>query len=209
MRFKFGDNRTFLIDAAGILQVSMVKYSHNSNEVINMKNLLVVVDYQKDFVDGALGFPGAEALDQAIAARISQYRARGDEVVFTLDTHHGDYVITQEGKKLPVVHCIEGSEGHKLYGQTAEARLPGDKVFTKNTFGSSQLFEYLYRLPAFGKIELCGLVSSICVISNAVLAKTAQPEAEIIIDSVLTAGADKELHEAALQVMGGLQMTIL
>lgn len=174
-----------------------------------MKNLLIVVDYQKDFVDGALGFPGAEALDPSIVTRISQYRARGDEVVFTLDTHYNNYTTTQEGRKLPIAHCIDGSDGHKLYGRTAEAYLPGDKVFIKNTFGSSQLFEYLYRLPSFGKIELCGLVSSICVISNAVLAKAAQPEAEIVIDSALTAGADRELHEAALKVMGGLQMTIL
>ena len=174
-----------------------------------MKNLLIVVDYQKDFVDGALGFPGTEVLDEAIVARIAEYKARGDEVVFTLDTHYSNYDTTQEGRKLPIAHCIEGTEGHKLYGKTAQTVLPGDKVFIKNTFGSSQLFEYLYRLPSFGKIELCGLVSSICVISNAVLAKAAQPEAEIIIDSKLTAGADKELHEAALKVMGGLQMTIL
>lgn len=187
----------------------MVKCSHNTDEVKKMKNLLVVVDYQKDFVDGSLGFPGAETLDTAIAARIAEYRTRGDEVVFTLDTHHSDYTMTQEGRKLPVVHCIEGSEGHKLYGKTAKSYRTGDRLFVKNTFGSSQLFEYLYGLPSFGKIELCGLVSSICVISNAVLAKAAQPEAEIIIDSALTAGADRELHEAALKVMGGLQMTVL
>ena len=177
-----------MISASGILHVFVVKYSHNASEVSDMKNLLIVVDYQKDFVDGALGFP---------------------EVVFTLDTHYNNYTTTQEGRKLPIAHCIDGSDGHKLYGRTAEAYLPGDKVFIKNTFGSSQLFEYLYRLPSFGKIELCGLVSSICVISNAVLAKAAQPEAEIVIDSALTAGADRELHEAALKVMGGLQMTIL
>ncbi len=174
-----------------------------------MKNLLIVVDYQKDFVDGALGFPEATALDAEIVKRIEQYRRRSDPVIFTMDTHYSNYGDTQEGKKLPVPHCIAGTPGWELYGETAKARRPEDRVFEKNTFGSSQLFEYLYRLPSFGKIELCGLVSSICVISNAILAKSAQPQAEIIVDSRLTAGSNSELHQAALKVMAGLQITVL
>lgn len=174
-----------------------------------MKNLLIIVDYQKDFVDGSLGFPGASDLDEKICSRIEEYRLNGDEVVFTFDTHGDDYASTQEGGKLPVPHCIEGTEGWQLYGKTAEAIRPEDRYFTKNTFGSSQLFKYLSDSEPYGKIELAGLVSSICVISNAIIAKTAQPEAEIIVDSKLTAGADKELHLAALKVMHGLQITII
>ncbi len=175
-----------------------------------MKNLLIVVDFQKDFVDGALGFPEASSLDGGIVKRIAQHRKKGDQVVFTMDTHYSsNYPYTQEGKWLPIPHCIEGTPGWELYGETAQAKQPGDKVFTKNTFGSSQLFQYLYTMPPYGKIELVGLVSSICVISNAILAKSAQPQAEIIVDSRLTAGSDQELHEAALKVMKGLQITVL
>ena len=86
-----------------------------------MKRLLLVVDYQKDFVDGALGFPGAEALDGPIAAKIAACRAAGDDVAFTLDTHGPDYLDTQEGRKLPVPHCLLNSEGWQLYGQTGQA----------------------------------------------------------------------------------------
>ncbi len=174
-----------------------------------MKNLLIIVDYQKDFVDGSLGFPGASDLDGKICSRIEEYRLNGDEIVFTFDTHDEDYADTQEGRNLPVAHCMKGSEGWQLYGRTAEVIRPEDKRFTKNTFGSSQLFQYLLKSESFGKIELAGLVSSICVISNAILAKTAQPEAEIIVDSSLTDGSDKELHQAALKVMAGLQITII
>ena len=86
-----------------------------------MKRLLMVVDYQNDFVDGALGFPGAEKLEKPIADKIAAYREAGDEVAFTFDTHRRDYLDTQEGKNLPVAHCVEGTPGHDLYGQVADA----------------------------------------------------------------------------------------
>lgn len=171
-----------------------------------MKKLLIVVDYQKDFVDGALGFPGAEKLAGPIQNKIEVYRAAGDEVVFTFDTHGPDYLQTQEGKNLPVSHCLEGSEGWGLYPPLMVAE--GEKVFRKPTFGSADLFDYL-RNNAYESIELVGLVSSICVISNAVLAKAAQPETPIIVDSACTDGFDKELHAAALKVMAGLQMKVI
>lgn len=171
-----------------------------------MKKLLIVVDYQKDFVDGALGFPGAEALAERIQARIEEYRRAGEEVVFTLDTHTEGYLQTQEGRNLPVTHCLKGSEGWELY-PPLEVR-PGEKVFQKPGFGSPELFDYL-RSNCYESIELVGLVSSICVISNAVLAKTAQPETPILIPSDCTAGFDQELHDAALKVMAGLQMKVI
>ena len=89
-----------------------------------MKRLLVVVDYQNDFVDGALGFPGAEKLEKPIADKIAAYREAGDEVAFTFDTHRRNYLDTQEGKNLPVAHCVEGTPGHDLYGQVANGSLP-------------------------------------------------------------------------------------
>lgn len=183
-----------------------------------MKRLLIVVDYQKDFVDGSLGFDGAELLDARIAAKIADYRATGDDVAFTFDTHHRDYLQTQEGTHLPVEHCIDGTPGHDLYGETALMMRDADVVFKKPSFGSAELFERLRaaqrtadsvnRQP-FTSIELVGLVSNICVISNAVLAKTACPEVPVIVDASCTGSADAALHDAALNVMEGLQIQVI
>ena len=170
-----------------------------------MPKCLIVVDYQNDFVSGSLGFAGAELLDSKIAKKIQEYRANGDVVMFTLDTHGEDYLKTQEGKNLPVPHCIQGTEGHELYGETKKLILESDKRFYKPSFGSGELYEYLKEMP-FESIELVGLVSNICVISNAILAKTAQPETPIMVDLDCIAGHDPKLHEAAVAVMEGLQI---
>lgn len=172
-----------------------------------MSRCLIVVDYQNDFVSGSLGFPGAELLDSLIAEKIQKYRAEGDAVVFTFDTHDTDYLKTQEGKNLAVPHCITGTEGHGLYGKTAKSVQDGDKRFYKQTFGSDELYEYLKSTP-FERIELVGLVSNICVISNAILAKTAQPETPITVNAEYTASNDSQLHKAALDVMSGLQISV-
>lgn len=169
-----------------------------------MKKLLIVVDYQNDFVSGALGFAGAETLEKGILEKIRKYE--NDEIVYTLDTHSDDYLKTQEGRNLPVEHCIKGTRGFELYGELGDA-LRGKRVFEKPTFGSGELYEYL-KGKDYSVIELCGLVSNICVISNAVLAKTACPEAEIVINSKLTASFDEGLNEAAMAVMRGLQMRV-
>ena len=176
---------------------------------MNGKNLLLVVDYQADFVDGALGFPGAEQLDGPIAAKIAAYRERGDDVAFTLDTHGLDYPDTQEGRRLPVPHCLRETPGWALYGQTGGALEPGrDKVVEKPAFPSLELGEWL-RGQGYVRIELVGLVSYLCVLSNAVVAKAALPEAEIVIDAACTAGPDPALHEKALDLMEALQMTVM
>lgn len=173
-----------------------------------MKSLLLVVDYQKDFVDGSLGFPGAEALDGPIAQKIAACHAAGDDVIFTLDTHGADYLATQEGRKLPVPHCLRGTPGWELYGQTAKARREGDLVLEKPAFPSLELGNLL-REKGYSRVELVGLVSYICVISNAIVAKAALPEAEIIVDAACTAGPDRALHEKALDLMEqGLQITV-
>ena len=169
-----------------------------------MKKILIIVDYQNDFVSGSLGFPEAVRLEEGICAKIKEYE--NDEIVYTLDTHRENYLDTQEGKKLPVVHCIKGTEGHELYGKVKEL-LKDCRTFEKPTFPSADLLDYL-RGGEYDVIELAGLVSSICVISNAVIAKAACPEAEIIVDSALTAGADAHMHEAALDVMRNLQITV-
>ena len=174
-----------------------------------MKRLLIVVDCQKDFIDGALGFEGADAIIPGIIERIASYKAAGDEVVYTLDTHTPDYMNTQEGKNLPVPHCIKGSDGFKL-ASDLEAPLSGCRGFEKPTFGSMELAEYIAKNASeYSSIEVCGLVSNICVISNAMLAKAAAPEAEIIVDSKLTASFDPKLHQACLDVLGGVQVKVL
>lgn len=183
-----------------------------------MKRLLIVVDYQNDFVDGALGFEGAELLDGPIARKIDKYREAGDSIYFTFDTHHKDYLETQEGSKLPIPHCLEGSEGHELYGEVATKLQESDDVFLKPTFGSSALFERLAKQQAiadgldvlpFESIELVGLVSNMCVLSNAVIARTACPNTPIIVDAACTAAPDPEINEKALDILEGLQIEVV
>lgn len=172
-----------------------------------MKKILVVVDYQNDFVIGSLGFEKAVALEAAIVHKIEQYKERGDEVVFTLDTHGKNYMQTQEGSNLPVPHCIKNTAGWNLYGKTAEYCDGTTRCFEKPTFGSMQLADYLTG-GKYDSVELVGVVSNICVISNAVLAKAALPEAEIIVDASCTASNDDVLNEKTLDVMEGMQIKV-
>ena len=173
-----------------------------------MKKCLIIVDYQNDFVSGSLGFPEAALLERNIVKKIEQYRDNGGEVIFTFDTHGEDYMNTQEGRNLPVAHCLQDTPGHRLYGQIADLAQETDRQFCKNTFGSDALYMYLKTEP-FESIELVGLVSNICVISNAILAKTAQPETTIIVDANCTASNDGRLNSAALDVMESLQVKII
>jgi len=173
-----------------------------------MKKCLIVVDYQNDFVDGALGFEQAKALDALIADKIKEYRTREDVIVFTFDTHYEDYLNTQEGENLPVPHCIKGTQGHELFGEAAKLICDADKRFYKSAFGSDELYEWL-KTTSFEQIELVGVVSNICVISNAILAKTAQPETPIVVDEQCVASNDPKLQQASLEVMRSLQMKVL
>lgn len=169
---------------------------------------LVVVDYQKDFVDGALGFEEAKALEPIIAEKIRNVRTKGGRVIFTLDTHGADYLDTQEGKLLPIPHCIEGTPGHKLYGKIAELVFEDDIVITKNTFGSMELAGLLSNLQ-YEEVEFCGLVTDICVLANAVLTKAAAPESRIVVDSKAVASANKKAGSAALIAMKSQQIIVL
>lgn len=173
-----------------------------------MRKCLIVVDYQNDFVTGSLGFAKAEQLDDRIADKIAKYRNEGWKIAFTFDTHEEDYLQTNEGRNLPIEHCIKGTDGHKLYGKTAEMLKENDKCFYKPSFGSAELFEYL-KAERFDKVELCGVVTNICVISNALLAKTALPESEISVDSACVASNDDNLNKSALDVMQSLQINVL
>ena len=172
-----------------------------------MKKLLVVVDYQNDFVDGSLGFEKAPSLEEGICQKIDMYKKNHDEVIFTFDTHHENYLETQEGKHLPITHCIENSDGWQLYGKVKYAAL-GCRTFSKPTFGSMDLAIYL-ACQHYDVVEFVGLVSNICVLSNAIMAKAALPEAEIIVDASLTASNDDVMNEKALDILEGVQVKVI
>ena len=174
-----------------------------------MKRLLLVVDYQKDFVDGALGFAGAERLDGPIAEKIAAYHAAGDDVAFTLDTHQENYLDTQEGRKLPVPHCLMNSEGWQLYGKTGQAMDKSrDMVVCKPAFPSLWLGNWL-KGQGYDRIELVGLVSYLCVLSNAVILKAAFPEVRIVVDAACTASPDPEMNSKALDVMENIHIDVV
>jgi nicotinamidase/pyrazinamidase len=167
---------------------------------------LVVIDYQNDFVDGTLGFPGAEDLEPRIAEKIEEAVADGDDVYFTLDCHGEDYLDTQEGRNLPIGHCMT-ADGRALHGRIAELA-EGHPSSAKSAFGNLELAERMSAV-GYGEVELCGLVTNICVISNAVILKSAMPEAVITVDARCVASYDKDLHEKALDVMKGLQISVI
>ena len=173
-------------------------------------DILFVIDYQKDFVDGALGFAGAERLDEKIAARVREYGP--GRVWYTMDTHYEDYINTREGRNLPVPHCIRGSEGWQNYGQTAEALAEiGAVGIEKRTFGMDLGDPaVLAKLPErVDNIELCGLVSNICVVSNAAVLQGHYPDAQLTVDARLTDSFDNDLNEKVLDVRAGLQVKVL
>ena len=175
-----------------------------------MNRYLFVIDYQNDFVDGALGFPGAELLDEKIAAKV---RAYGEgRVLFTRDTHFENYLDTREGRNLPVIHCVKDSFGWQVYGETAEALAEVNaKAIDKLVFGmdiSDPAVAAVLPVSA-DEIELVGLVSNICVVSNAVVLQSKYPEATILVDASCTDSFDKELHEKVLDVLSGFQVKVI
>ena len=176
-----------------------------------MKKILIAVDLQNDFIDGALGTKEAEAIVPAAAERIRECREEGAEIIATLDTHGEDYMQTREGKKLPVPHCIRGTEGWQLNPVIREA-LGDCTLVEKPTFGSVRLPELVRE--KIGQetdvtIELLGLCTDICVVSNALLLKAAFPETEIRVSSACCAGVTPEKHRAALETMASCQIDIL
>ena len=175
-----------------------------------MNRYLFVIDYQNDFVDGALGFPGAEKLDEKIAEKV---RAYGEgHVLFTRDTHFENYLSTREGKNLPVEHCIKGSHGWQVYGKTANALAEVEaKGIDKLVFGMDVTDPATAAvLPETAdEIELVGLVSNICVVSNAVVLQSRYPEATVIVDAAATASFDPDLHEKVLDVLAGFQVKVI
>ena len=172
---------------------------------------LVVVDMQKDFIDGSLGTEEAQGIVEKVKEKILSYPK--DMVYATLDTHGENYLSTQEGKMLPVPHCIKGTEGWGLHPMLKDLILP-DHFFEKGSFGSLRLAESMRELfrqqdsMEGASIELVGLCTDICVVSNALLLKAFLPEVPISVDSSCCAGVTKEKHLAALETLRSCQVEI-
>ena len=173
-----------------------------------MKKILIVVDMQKDFVDGALGTGEAVAIVDNVVKKIEGFDG---DIIVTYDTHPKSYMETQEGKNLPVPHCIKGTDGWKLDAKVqAAVDKKAYKVIEKPTFGSTELSEYIranYN-PEEIKIELIGLCTDICVVSNALLLKANFTETEISVDAGCCAGVTPESHSAALTTMKMCQVIV-
>jgi len=175
-----------------------------------MKKILLVIDMQNDFIDGSLGTPEAVVIVENVVKKIESYIADPDgDVYATRDTHQPNYLQTQEGKNLPVEHCIEGTDGWQIRPEIA-ALIPEDHVFNKPTFGSTELaaaMKEAYDAEAGDlTFELVGLCTDICVASNALLLKATMPEAVISIDPACCAGVTPEKHDAALATMRSCQI---
>lgn len=173
--------------------------------------LLVVVDMQNDFIDGALGTPEAQAIVPAVAEKVRKHAEGGDPILYTKDTHYDWYLKSQEGRKLPVPHCIYGTKGHELH---PDVHIPGSYYADKLTFGLADIGDIVERIGrasdgAIDEIELVGLCTDICVISNAMLLKAYFPEMPIIVDSSCCAGVTPESHIRALEAMKMCQIEII
>lgn len=176
----------------------------------NMKKLLVVVDYQNDFVDGALGFEGAADIEEKIVGYIDYFERNGDFIAFTLDTHERDYLQTTEGQNLPVEHCIKGTDGWKLTERLQDYAKKYPK-FEKHTFGSLDLGNYIRGIaPLVNEVYLVGLVSNICVISNAIIAKAAlDKNGKVFVIKNATDSNDKEMQQKAFEVLENLHIKVI
>ncbi len=171
-----------------------------------MQDILIVVDMQNDFISGALGTPEARAIVPHAAEKVREFPGR---VLFTRDTHEADYLGTQEGKNLPVPHCIRGSAGWQICPELEQLRK--ETPFDKGTFGCVGLGNVLRaadREDTIRRVTLIGLCTDICVISNALLLKAFLPEAEIIVDASCCAGVTPESHRTALAAMKACQVRI-
>lgn len=166
-----------------------------------MKKTLIVVDMQNDFIDEALGTKEAVAIVPNVKKKIEEYAANGDEIIFTRDTHSEDYLETPEGKKLPVRHCIKGTHGWEI---ADGLYVEGCKIIDKPNFGWPD-----WKNESLEKVEIIGLCTDICVVSNALIIKASFPDAEVSVDASCCAGVTPETHAAALATMKMCQIDIL
>lgn len=180
-----------------------------------MNKILVVVDMQNDFINGALGTKDAENIVKNVITKIQEYISRNDTIYFTMDTHNENYLESQEGIKLPVKHCIKGTHGWEIQEEIKPLlesfRNKNEIVFEKNGFGSIELAETIknnFEDNENTEIELVGLCTDICVITNAILLKTYMSNSKIIVDESCCAGVTAKSHKEALNTMNMCQIDI-
>lgn len=161
---------------------------------------LIVIDMQKDFIDGALGTKEAIAIVPHVKKKIGEYARRHDEIIFTRDTHTENYMETNEGKHLPVPHCLKGTPGWEIY---EGLYVPGAEIIDKPSFGWMG-----WGGRQFDEIEIVGLCTDICVVSNALILKALYPETEITVDASCCAGVSPDTHQAALDTMRCCQIQV-
>lgn len=166
-----------------------------------MKKTLIVVDMQNDFIDGALGTLEAQAIVEKVKEKIKKYQNAGGEIIFTRDTHTQDYLDTNEGKHLPVKHCIVGTRGWEI---ADGLEVPDAKYIDKPAFGWIGWEKY-----ALEEVELVGLCTDICVVSNALILKAVYPEIKVIVDAGCCAGVTPKTHQAALETMKMCQVEVI
>ena len=174
------------------------------------KKVLFVIDMQVDFVTGSLENEAAQKIVDKIAEKVRTYQAAGHFVFFTRDTHGESYLETQEGRLLPVEHCIEGTEGWQIV-EGLRAFSTKENTLDKGSFGSLELPKWVFKKTDgdFDEMEFCGVCTDICVITNAMVMKSAFPEITVTIDSSCCAGVTPESHQTALNAMAACQMNIL
>ena len=178
---------------------------------MNAKKILIVIDMQKDFIDGSLGTPEAQAIVENVVGLIDGFDG---EVLYTLDTHFENYMETLEGKKLPVMHCIRGTGGWQEEPRVLAAlKRKNAKCFEKPTFGSYDLVDYVYGAvcgdDAAAEITLAGLCTDICVASNAILLRAKLPNTVIRVKADCCAGVTPASHQAALTTLSMCQMDVI
>ncbi len=166
-----------------------------------MKKTLIVVDMQNDFIDMALGTPEAVAIVPRVKAKIKEYLQNGDEVIYTRDTHGEEYLNTPEGQKLPVPHCIKGTKGWEIADGVYAA---GCRIIDKPNFGWPH-----WREETLQEVELVGLCTDICVVSNALIIKATFPESTVRVDAACCAGVTPASHAAALTTMRMCQIDVV
>lgn len=168
--------------------------------------VLIVIDMQNDFINGVLGTKEAVGIVENVKRKIQKYKLEENVVIFTRDTHTSDYLNTQEGKNLPVEHCIIGTDGWEI---SKELPVDDSMIIDKPTFGSTVLAHYLRKIGNVEEIELIGLCTDICVISNAMILKASYPEIPITVDASCCAGVTPESHKNALNAMKMCQINII
>lgn len=184
-----------------------------------MKKILVVVDMQNDFITGSLGSPLTQVVVPNVVKKCQEYKNNGDIIFFTRDTHFEDYLITLEGKKLPVEHCIKGTKGWNIIPELSEFIDNEKVIIDKMTFGDTyideEIFSYLieytddFFFDTDFELEIVGVCTDICVVSNTLILRAYNPNTKITVDASCCAGTSVEAHQAALTVMKSCQIDVI